>query len=76
MKKVVYYTALVALFIVCMLGVTLVMTLIEEWFDVKLGQLLMNFGFLVGVGLFFSLKPLIQMWLKDKPEKRHKDTVR
>lgn len=72
MKKVVYYTALVALFIVCMLGVTLVMTLIEEWFDVKLGQLLMNFGFLVGIGLFLSLKSLIQIWLKDKSENEQK----
>lgn len=72
MRKVVYYIALVALFIVCMLGVTFIMTFIEEWFDVKLGQLLMNFGFLVGIGLFLSLKPLIQIWLKDKSENEQK----
>lgn len=64
MRRIIYYIALIVLFIVCMLGVSFVMTLIEEWFDVKIGQLLMNFGFLIGVGLFFSLKPLIQMWLK------------
>ena len=71
-NKIIYYIALVALFIVCMLGVTFIMTLIEEWFDVKLGQLLMNFGFLVGIGLFLSLKPLIQIWLKNKSENEQK----
>ncbi len=35
MNKIIYYTALVALFVVCMLGVTFIMTLIEEWFNVK-----------------------------------------
>lgn len=72
MKNIIYYTALVALFIVCMLGVSFIMTLIEVWFDVKLGQILMNFGFLVGIGLFFSLKSLIQMRLKDNPENEQK----
>lgn len=69
MKNLLYYLVLVILLILCMLGVSFIMMLIEEWFDLKLGQILLNFGFLVGIGIFFSLKPLIQMWLKDNRKK-------
>jgi hypothetical protein len=69
MKKTIYYIVLVASLIACMLGVSLVMALVEEWCNIKLGQMLMNFGFLVGIGLFFSIKPLIKKWLIDKHDR-------
>ena len=65
-NKIIYYIALVALFIVCMMSMVFLMTGIEMWLDIKLGRMLMNFGFLVGIGLFISIKPFIKRYFEKK----------
>ena len=65
-NKIIYYIALVALFIVCMMSLVFLMTGIEMWLGIKLGRMLMNFGFLVGIGLFIAIKPFIKRYLEKK----------
>ncbi|MDO4163986.1 MAG: hypothetical protein Q4D56_06325 [Bacteroides sp.] len=72
MKKIIYYGALVVLLIACMLGVSFLMGAIEDIFNIRLGDILMCFGFLVGIGIFSALKPLIAMWILD-PKKPKND---
>lgn len=60
MKTIIYYSELIALFIVCMVGVSFLMAGIEQLFTIRLGRTLMNFGFLVGIGLFVFLKPFLK----------------
>lgn len=60
MKTIIYYGALIAFFIACMVGVSFLMAGIEQLFAIRLGRMLMNFGFLVGIGLFALLKPILK----------------
>lgn len=64
MKSITYYIALVALFIVCMVGMAFLMAGVEQVFNLRLGGILMNFGFLVGIGAFFAIKPFVKKKLK------------
>lgn len=70
MKKIIYYGALVALLIVCMLGVSFLMAGIEEILKIRLGSILMYFGFIVGIGVFIALRPVIKKWIlgSEKPK--------
>lgn len=68
-NKIIYYIALVALFIVCMMSMVFLMTGIEMWLDIKLGRLLTNLGFLVGIGLFIAIKPFIKRCFEKKKGK-------
>ena len=67
MKKVIYYIVLIILLFICMFGVSYLMVSIEDIFLIQLGTWPMYFGFLVGMGVFFALKSIIDKLLK----KRH-----
>ena len=65
-NKIIYYIALVALFIVCMMSMVILMTGIEMWLDIKFGRMLMNFGFIVGISLFIAINPFIKRYFEKK----------
>ena len=65
-SKIIYYIVLTALFIVCMMSMVFLMTGIEMWLGIKLGRMLMNFGFLLGIGLFIAIKPFIKRYFEKK----------
>lgn len=67
MKKVIYYIVLIILLFICMFGVSYLMVSIEDIFHIQLGTWPMYFGFLVGMGVFFALKSIIDKQLN----KRH-----
>lgn len=66
MKKIFYYIVLIALFVTCMVGMSFIMVGVEMVFNVKLGQTLKNFGFLVGISLFIAIKPFVKRYFTDK----------
>lgn len=66
MKKVIYYIVLIILLFICMFGVSYLMVSIEDIFHIQLGTWLMYLGFLVGMGVFFALKSIIDKQLKKR----------
>ncbi len=70
-NKIIYYIALVALLIVCMMSMVFLMTGIEMWLGIKLGRMLKNFGFLVGISLFSAIKPFIKRYFEKKTGRRN-----
>lgn len=76
MKKLLYYISLAALFIAFMLVMLFLMTGIEIIFNMKLGRVLMYGGFLMAIGLFSWIKPVVKRLFQKYIEKQTGDGKR
>ncbi len=65
MGKTQYYFALFILFIVCMMGVILIMASFEN-----LGAIWVNFGYIIGITIFLSIKPFVKKSLIKDDDKK------
>lgn len=76
MRKLVYYILLVILLILCMITVFLLIFLAEDVFNFRAGTVLINFGYIIGFGLFFSIKPFLRYWLIDNKMNCREDKLK
>ena len=63
-KRFLYYLATLVLFLVCMFVVIFIMSGVEYFLKIRLGSIVQTGGFLVGLGLFTVLKPIIKKIIK------------
>lgn len=59
-RKFLYYLATIVLFLVCMFIVIFIMSGVEYFLKIHLGSVVQTVGFLVGLGLFTALKPIVK----------------